>query len=318
MAATVTLRHPPSFAGGRLLWWNRVLRARLAAAKGGPQPVLLLDPAVMRAADLRVDVLNVNGDVVRLPAPEGGAFRDERAREAFRDALEDQLPPTAEQREVVELLLPPAGVGPLEHALALWPRLFPGLRVAAADPAAAAESASAATAAPAPTAVDPTGWTWFGAVHRKAIAELAVSPELAASGEDALAAAIGIPLEGDLGSAVEALRETLDNQARQLRPLAEEVDPHLLGAWRRMRRELRSSVQDFARSADRSGRNRSGLRGARIHQLAQGLRPLDLPQEEGLSLLAAAALFQLAVRDSDRYVTRLAAGGSAESLLLDT
>jgi hypothetical protein len=318
VADVVTLRQPPAFAGGRLLWWNRVLRAHAAHLAGGPEPLLLLDPSQLREADLRVDIVNANGDVVRLPAPEGGAFLDARARQAFSDALEDQLPPTAQQRGVVARLLPMPGVSLMDHALALWPTLFPGLRVRAADSRGGAEERGADGAGAVDTAPDATGWTWFGEVHRRTMRELGIDAELAAQGEAALVAAIGIPLEGSLGESVGRFRETVESECAGLRPLAEAVDPQLLGAWRRMRREIRSALLAFARSADRSGRNRAGLRGARLHQLAQGLRPLDLPQEEGLSLLAAASLFQLEIADADRYATRLGAGGSAESLWLDT
>lgn len=318
MTDPVVLRQPPAFAGGHLLWWNRVLRARAEHLAGGPEPLLLLDPSLLRETDLRVDIINVNGDVVRLPAPEGGAFLDARARQAFADALEDQMPPTAQQREVVARLLPMPGVTPMEHALELWPCLFPGLRVAAADTPGGAEGRAAGSPEPADEAPATTGWTWFGEVHRRAMRELGIDAKLAAGGEAALVAAIGIPLEGSLGEGVERFRETLDGECARLRPLAEAVDPQLLGAWRRMRRDLRNALQAFARSADRNGRNRAGLRGARIHQLAQGLRPLDLPQEEGLSLLAAASLFQLDIANADRYATSLGAGGSAESLWLDS
>lgn len=271
---------------------------------------LTLDPALLREADLKLPIQNVHGDIVRLPTPERGGFADARQRDAYRDALEDLLPSTGGLRKAAEVLLPAPGASPMEAAVQLWSTLFPELEVVAAP---ADSPASAVDEGPLET-----GWTWLGAHHRKAIAELGVDPMVAAAGQEALSTEIGNELRGDLGAEIEALGAEISRRARLMAPLAEEVGEQLLGALRRMRRDLRFAVGNFARSADRSGRNRTARRSTRVHQLAQALRPLDLPQEQGLSLLAAVALFHLEFQNPVRYRTSLPTGGHADSLLLDS
>jgi hypothetical protein len=306
----IELRHPPAFAGGRLLWWNRILRASVRAEAEGRSLRLILDPDLLREADRKLPIQNAHGDIVRLPTPESGSFHDAAQRDAYRDALEDLLPSTGAGRAAIDLLLPAPGVSLMDAAVQLWSTLFPELEVlpASAMPPNAAEEKEPLE----------TGWTWLGAHHRKAIAELGVDPAIAAAGQEALSTELGREPQGELGAEVEALRAEMDRRARELAPLAEEVSEQLLGALRRMRRDLRLAIGNFARSADRSGRNRSARRGTRVHLLAQALRPLDLPQELGLSLLAAVALFHLEFQNPAHYRTSLATGGHADSLLLDS
>ncbi|HEX9794722.1 MAG TPA: hypothetical protein VGC54_12135, partial [Planctomycetota bacterium] len=150
--------------------------------------------------------------------------------------------------------------------------------------------------------------TWAGPRHLQALHELGIATATALQGEEAIRAA-AVPREGGLMLA-RADRLLEDNTAAlsELEKAIEAEGAPLMGAWMRLRRDLRKAVGDFRRRADRSQRNRGGIRGARLHALAQGLRPLGEPQEERLGLLTAAALFRL---DLDALAAHLPAVGSA-------
>lgn len=148
---------------------------------------------------------------------------------------------------------------------------------------------------------------WIGAHQRKALDELGVSAEeIVSAGEDA-AARYRPSLQGELASGVESLRSALDGPLASLRPLAREVDPTLVGAWSRLDRALRRGVAEFTVAAERCLDNHSGIRRSRWHAAAQALRPAEEPQETGMSLLAAVALFGLRPERRHEYVERLRA-----------
>ncbi|RMH04992.1 MAG: hypothetical protein D6702_01410 [Planctomycetota bacterium] len=289
----ILFRHAPSLAGGPLRLLNGCLAALAEARRrgGDAEAVLLLDEELLRPLDRKLLLIDAQGNPVRLPGPENGRF-DSAGRAALAAAAVDAMPPTAEAAAVVDRLLPAPGAEPLAAEAELWRELLgpAGLWVET-RPAGAAGPPPAGEPPPLPEA------TWFGPRHLEALARFGVEPAAALAGEESLRAALTPPPPVRLAAALDELDRASDRILAELEQAVQEEEPALFGAWCRLRREVRRSTKAFHRRVDRSLRNRDGIRGSRLRALAQGLRPLDGPQQDGLGLVAAAALFGL---DLDR------------------
>lgn len=299
----------PAFACGRLRAFNRLL---VAAARAGADAVeLAIDALPPAPEDLRLRVLNARGDPVALPAPELGVLRDETERAQWSAALRDTMPTVAGAEAWLDRLLPRPGEDAVAAALRTWPELLPGLRVRRRRPEDGTPSD------------EPTGILWLGARQRQTLADLGADPAALARGEGEETARYRPELRGEMAAAIEELREAAVGPLHRLRRLAEEVDPGLLGAWSRMERSLRRGADDFAGAVERSQDNHAGIRRARWHALAQALRPAGLPQEDGLSLLAAIVQFGLRPEQWRSHLERLrgatssAPGKAPAALFLD-
>lgn len=285
MTSSQTIVASPGFAGGRLRLFNRILAA-------GPSPQLVLDENLFGPADLRFPIQNAHGDVVSLDVPDHGKL-GHGSRAAFRNALLDSLPPTAAGESQVDRFLPSPLMTPLEAATHFWSEVFPDAQVT-----------QIRRGAPAPAATElKTGITWASARHIQAIQELGLEESLVLQGETACQERL-VPIPaGELGQATESLRASSEEILAQMRALSEQVDASLVGAWVRLRRNLRESLDEFAERADKCGRNRGGIRRARLHALAQAWRPHDKPQEEGLTLLSAVHSYHLDLAAIETYRT---------------
>lgn len=302
-----TLVVTPGCVGGRLRTFNLILSAFHVAAgqgKGVSSPTLILDENLFGAQDLRLPIQNAHGDVVSLEVPDHGKF-GHGSRAAFENALRDTLPQTGEVSDALDALLPPALQTPLEAATTLWSRCFPKLQIE-----------TVRRGAPSPPATELlTGITWGSARHFITLKDLGLKPEHVLEGESAcLERLVPVPA-GELGEITEQLRESVEGQLLAAKKVAAEVDPSLVGAWVRLRRILREALDTFAERADRCGRNRGGIRRARLHGLAQALRPHGGPQETGLSLLSAAASFPLEPAHPPTLPTSFSPCAGAEMLL---
>ena len=296
---TVTVRAAPALAGGRLEILNSLLWACAQARRRGPGTVacLVLDEGLLRKRDRGLALLNAHGDPVVLAGPGDGRL-DAAARTALLETALDVLPPTAEAREVLDVLLPRPGASATEAAEELWTRLLGpcGLVVRRAGDAEEAQGERGAAPPDRPEV------TWFGPRHLQLLRSVRAAPSAALEGEDALRRAF-TPQEAR--ALLAALQDFDRTQGRGLAALEEAVqdeEPQLLGAWTRLRRESGRALREFRRRVERSQRNRSGIRGARLHALAQGLRPHDEAQERHLGLVVAAAAFRLDWRDLGRYL----------------
>lgn len=267
-------------------------------------PVLVLDENLFGAKDLRLPVQNVHGDVVALDVPDLGKF-SHGSRASFKNALLDTAPQTAEVDQAIATLLPPALMTPLEAAQKLWEAAFPDL---------GQEVVRRGAPSPPPTK-DLTGITWGSARHFQTIKDLGLTQEQALEGEAAcLARLVPIPA-GELGVVTEQLRASTELHLKQAKSLSAQVDPSLIGAWARLRRNLRESLDEFSERADRCGKNRGGIRRTRLHALAQALRPQGARQEEGLSLFTAMASYQLSLGQNPAIPTSFSGCSGAEMLL---
>ncbi len=296
----------PGFGGGRLKLFNRLFVdfAEFRAGRLSQRPFLVLDENLFGADDLRFPVQNAHGDVVFLEVPDHGKL-GHGSRIAFRNALCDTMPPTAELEQAIDFLLPPPLQSPLEAAKELWQRLFPDLEIEVIRRGAPSAGASWPL----------SGITWASARHFQTMRELRLSEELVLAGEEAcLKSLVPVPA-GELGEKLQELRQGAEEALQQLKPLAADVDPSLVGAWVRLRRNLRQELDDFAERADRCGRNRSGIRRARLHALAQALRPHGQAQETHLSLCTAMASFQLDVRQPSSLLTSFLCCEGGQKLL---
>jgi len=311
--ARIVVRLPPALAGGPLEHLNRLLLA-LAEARRRPGPggrpsrveLVLAGGPPAREAD-RLLLLNESGDPVSLPGPPGGVF-DVEDRARLLEAALDTLPETASARMVLERLLPAPGLGLQEAAARLWLDLLgpAGLEVQASDE-------------PAPEPGAPTREiTWLGPREEKALEELGLSPALALEGEAALRKAAAEGAGTEILARGRELRGAALQAGAELERLAEEQDPRLFGAAARLRRDLGSAWNAFLRRVEHQARNRRGIRGARLHRLAQALRPLGEPQGKGLSLAVAAALWELDIDRLEEPIAVLARTGGEGPILLPT
>jgi hypothetical protein len=305
--APPTVHHAPSFAGGRLGLLNRVMAARQQAAALGSTARLILDDKLMQARDLELAVQNAHGDVVVLPVPDHGKLGFGSAA-ALRAHLEDLLPPTGEQAEMLDFLLPEPGLTPLASAAALWSGLFPDLEVT-----------TLGHGDPAPEELPPQPEVevlWLSPRLHQTMKDLGLSPADLRLGENHCKTKLPRLPVGAMEEELASMEEELQARLATLKELAEQVDRSLTGAWVRMRRDLLAATTEFAASADRSGRNRSGTRGARLHALAQVARPHEQPQAEGLSLLSLACSHQWHPSRREPYATSLSHCEPGEGLLL--
>lgn len=312
-----TVIHAPSFGGGRLLLLNRILRALALAqssardALAATQVRLILDDNLTGVRDLRLPVQNANGDVVHLEVPDHGKLGC-GSHVAIAEALLDSLPQTAEVAAALRCLLPSPLQTPLEAAAELWSNWFPQLHI---------ESIPRGAASPVNAKIESqkeSGITWLDRRHLAAMKELGLTVESVLLGEAYCKEQLVAVPAGELGEQVQAFQENNERHFAALKPLAEEVDARLTGSWLRLRRDVRSAVEEFAERADRAGRNRVGIRNTRLHSLAQAIRPHDQPQERGLSLLTAIASFQLDYHDFSAYLTSLGSCVGRERVQIPT
>ncbi|MDA1259209.1 MAG: bacillithiol biosynthesis BshC [Planctomycetota bacterium] len=306
MKARTTVTAAPAFAGGRLQIFNRVL---LAAARAGSldEVELVFDENSASAQDLVLRVVNARGDPVGIPAPHRGIIRDERERGLWSAALRDVMPPTRLASEAVERFLPQPEVGLAEASVELWTGLLPGLkvrRIPRGEPCEASIS-------------DDVALVWVGEAQRRTLEELGVSAEEVTRAGEEVAARYRPALQGELADETQKMRGLMAAQLSQLRALALEVNPTLIGAWSRMERSMRRGFDDFTEAAERCLDNHSGIRRTRWHRVAQALRPADESQERGLSLLAAVALLGLNPELWRDYVGSLRNNTSGSACILE-
>lgn len=312
-ALTVAVRHAPSLAGGPLRLLNRALLALAEARRRGPawRAELILDEGWLRRDDRCLLLLDAHGNPVKLCGPDNGRF-DEHSRAALAAAARDTLPPTATVASVVDAMLPAAGADPLEAEVELWRRLL--------GPAGLAVRGRRASAAgpedPADELAGPE-ITWYGPRHLEALRRFGLAPAAALAGEDALRRALAPPPPEQLGAGLERLRAELGSCLGELEGAVRTEEPRLYGAWCRLRRETLRGLAGFTRRVERGLRNRDGIRGARLRALAQGLRPYDGPQQDGLGLMAAAALFELDLTSLERTLPALAGAHDQGVLLVE-
>ena len=285
--APLGLRLAPALAGGRLRDFNRALWLLHQATAQGREAWVILDEACEGEGDRDLWLLDAQGNPCRLPGPETGRF-SEHGRAALLAAARDRMPGTGEAEPALDRLLPRPGDSPLEAALELWQQLLagvPGVRVIAA---AALEQEV--------ECLDPTDGpeiVWIGPRHQQAMRELGVPVEVVLAGEAALKDELAQRQSGEVPRRAKQLESELDAGLAGLREAITEESPGLLGSWNRYRRAARKAMAEFRRARDRFERNRKGIRGNRLHALAQGLRPHDQAQEDFLGLVCAMALFRL-------------------------
>lgn len=320
----VVVEAPAALAGGALDTLNRTLQAlavvRTRVAAGRPCRALLLLDGTAKSRDRKLLLLNDKGDPVHLSGPEDGVF-DARSRSALSAAALDTLSLTHEAADVVERLLPEEGSEPVAAAVTCWRDLLgnAGLEVAARNEwsGQAAVTIGAASLAAAER-IEPLAITWFGPRHLALLAQIGLAPAEALAGETRLRERCDAQQHGRVTAEAENLATLWRAQISRLEAVVNEEDPRLLGAWMRLRRNGRQAISDFTRRAARQARNRAGIRGARLHRLAQGLRPLDAPQAEHIGLLTAAALFRLDLDRLDDAIPALADAESGQPLCIAT
>ena len=264
----------------------------------------MLDENLFTKQDLRFPIQNAHGDVVYLEVPDHGKL-SHGSRVAFQNALTDSLPETLEGKAAIAHMLPPALATPLEAANNFWADVFPDLSI---------ERVKRGAPAPNPSLQNP-GITWGSARHFHTIKELGLELAWIFEGEARCHQEMVPVPAGALGEATDALRAAMSEHLSVVKKRSADVDPNLIGAWSRLRRNMREDLDQFAAKAERCGSGRHGILRHRVHALTQALRPHDLPQEDHLSLISAATSFQLHYQDQKRCITSLLGCQGPERLL---
>jgi hypothetical protein len=246
-----------------------------------------LDPQLLSAEDHDLWLLDAHGNPTRLPGSESGRLHA-TARASLLAAARDRMPGTAEAEDALDRLLPRPDESLIEAAEDWWGELLGehvdllrlDLQEAPSDVAWLDRDAIPEL-------------LWVGPRHQRAMQELAVPIEIVLQGEAALKDELAGRHRGQIGSLAKQLDRQLDKGLAQLKAAIEAESPGMLGSWSRFRRAARKASAEFRRASDRFERNRRGIRGNRLHALAQGLRPHDGRQEDYLGLVCAMALFRL-------------------------
>jgi len=307
MSSGPVVHHAPAFAAGRVELLNQVLFAVLEARQQQRQATLVLDANLLQEKDFTLSVQNDHGDVVHIPVPDHGTL-GHGSRAKLLLYLQDLLPQTADLRECLDLVFPEAGQSPLEAAAHWWAKLLPELNIEAVGYGASPKKPA--------TPVPDTKLLWLSSRLHQVLKDFGFTQADVEQGENHCRQLLPRVPVGELESELQQLEDQIQQGLGRMKSLTAEVDASLVGAWVRLRRDLLAATDAFAQSADRGGRNRTGTRGARLHALAQVVRPHEQHQAEGLSLLSLVASHQWHPSRIESYLTSLSHCKGPERLLL--
>lgn len=288
---------PPAFAGGSLGHFNALLWAcawnqRNNAA--GPVRVYL-DQELIQEKDRDLFVLNVRGDPVRIPGTPNGIL-SEHERRSLTAALVDTLPPDSSTKERIQEFLPAPESLPVNSSKILWKNIL-GKKIDFVSELPKMDNLGRQIQSDlrqeASNLWRPPELIWLGPSQSQTLSDLGLSPQQALGGERSLKRTLSKSRTTALDGAIRALQDDVQAHLLKLEKLVRSEDLGLFGAWARLRRDQKRSLQDFHRRVDRSMRSRHGIQASRLHGLAQSLRPGDKPQQEHFSLLAAVLLFRI-------------------------
>ncbi|MCH2101020.1 MAG: hypothetical protein MK209_03760 [Planctomycetes bacterium] len=286
-SAALAVRIPPALAGGRLREFHRTLWVASRSAQEARAGLIVIDPSLASAEDLDLWLLDAQGNPCRLPGPESGVLT-EHGRSSLLVAARDRMPGTSKSEPALQRLLPRPGDTPLEASLELWRDLFaavPHIEVLAA--ANLPPGAEEVCLGEVPEVV------LVSSRHRQAMRELGVPIEVVLAGEAALKDELAQRDVGDVRRLSNRMGVELETNLAALHTAILRESPGMLGSWNRYRRAGRKAAAEFRRASERFERNRKGIRGSRLHALAQGLCPHGLPQQDHIGLVCAIALFHL-------------------------
>lgn len=307
MSSAPVVHHAPAFAGGRVGLLNQVLFAVLKARQQHSQATLVLDANRLQEQDFTLSVQNDHGDVVHVPVPDHGTL-GHGSRAKLLLFLQDLLPQTADLAQCLDLVFPDAGQSPLDAAAHWWAKLLPELNIETVGYGASPKSPA--------TSTSNTKLLWLSSRLHQVMKDYGFTHADLEQGENHCRQLLPRVPVGELESELRQLEDQVQQGLGRMKSLTAEVDASLVGAWVRLRRDLLAATEAFAQSADRGGRNRTGTRGARLHALAQVVRPHDQDQAEGLSLLSLVASHQWHPSRIESYLTSLESCRVPERLLL--
>ena len=310
MSTEICLRMAPSVAGGTVRYLNAILWA-LAIADGRVR--VELDYRLLTTKDCRLLLLNSRGDRqsvdLQKPMLSREWIMEPQEHNSLMEATLCCLADTSEAEGAAERLLPQVGESLLEASTRLWTGLFEkhGLEVGVAESAEATEELGRFPET-----------TWLGPRQAQSLHALRISPEHALKGETELRKMIQ-PSVGQ--ETLDAINLTAGKMAALSKDLGAELrreEPQLYASWNRFNRDLNKSSSLMCKRARHYLSNRGGISGARTHLLAQSLRPLDLPQQEQLSLLVPVASFRLDLDNLENYISYMKSATLQPSVLVPT
>jgi hypothetical protein len=331
-STAVAVRVPPAIAGGEIRFFNRVLQAQVEVVRlrdaglAAAHLIIVIDPALLRKRHSQIKVLNEKGDVVYFSGPEYQPFQSQEC-ERLQRSLAETIPGWGSFANAHPFFIPTPNTNLLEHSREFWKALTAASsgRVYLSNEL---ESKPSPPLAEVGLDANPT-WpecrfihgqptTWFSVKHLEKLNSLDLSPANALLPEKKLKKRISKNKPSALRSQFVQFKTELKSQLSELQPFAEVENARLLGAWSRLRRDLNQSVNRFEQSAERAIRNNHGIQDSGLHAICQAMQPHNLSQEQGLSLLCAAAQFSLPLNKATELFPSNYDDFRAENLLLST
>jgi hypothetical protein len=285
----------PALAGGALRYLNAIL---WALVKTDGRVKVELDYRLLTTKDCRLLLLNSRGDRQSIGLQKPMLGREWRMEPQEHNSLMEAalccLAETSEAEGAAERLLPRVGESLLEASVRLWTDLFAkhGLEVTVAESAGATEELGQFPET-----------TWLGPRQAQSLRALRISPEDALAGEAELRKMVQPSVGQETLDRINLTAGKLGALSKELGAELQREEPKLYASWNRFNRDLNKSSSLMRRRARHYLNNRSGISGARLHLLAQSLRPLDLPQQEELSLLVPVASFRLGLDRLEKYIS---------------
>lgn len=292
--SVVGLKFEAAYGGGPLWQWNQYLWARHLARQSGEWRVAvqIVEPdGFDELASSALPFLDANGNLFELPIANRG-FGSEEEREALLQAALSRLPGGPMVEPALRQMLPMVGHDLMTAARHCWHECLGAPSWQSGDesvktPAELGQQRDLGLAKSWPQVV------WVGPKQHRAMHELRLDPSDAIRGEEQLKELLLNRPPSQIPSLIKDLEQSLQDGLGNLSGPIREEAATLYGSFARLKRASRRALKDFQKSSERHFRNHKGIRGNRLRQLGQALRPGEQEQQFGLSLISAMALFHL-------------------------
>jgi hypothetical protein len=293
---TLGLALPPAVAGGPLKLLNACLWLLAETQKRNQgdenwQAAILWDESLLQPQHRCLLLLDSHGNPIQLPYPSGPHLATEDRQRLIHVAL-DRMPGSAAALPSLERLVAPAETSYLQAAKELWSHLLASSQVqhlARKSGQVQPEFDHWLDLDQLPELV------WICSRQLRLLDELNLSLADALQGEDYLLDLLLERPQNQIARALAKLDQSFEVGLANLKGAVQQESPSMLGGWSRLRRSGRKALKDFDRASRRHARNHRGIRGHRIHGLAQALRPLGEAQQDHIGLISAPALFRLSL-----------------------
>jgi hypothetical protein len=233
-------------------------------------------------------LLDATGSPFSFPIPNRGVT-DEANREALIQTALSRLPSGPMVEPSLRSMMPQVGHDLLQSAEHWWHQQLGVAKEG--DARTDLPDSEVPTSLPSPE--NGPQIIWVGPRQHRAIKELRLDPADAIGGEAHLKQLLLNRKPSEIPRLIRELEQSIRAHSKTIGSAVKNDSPNLYGSFTRYKRSLNRANKEFQRSSDRHFRNHKGIRTNRLKHLAQALKPGDLEQQKGLSLISAMALFHL-------------------------